>query len=41
MFVPWPKELKVLRGLGEKLDGEAPVNAANGEVATLVIGTVL
>jgi len=41
MFVPWPKELKVLRGLGEKLVGEAPANAANGEVATLVTGAVL
>ncbi|AGE59183.1 hypothetical protein PBCVOR070422_674L [Paramecium bursaria Chlorella virus OR0704.2.2] len=39
MLVPLPKELKVLTGLGEKLEmGEA--NAANGEVATLVVAGV-
>ncbi|AGE58096.1 hypothetical protein PBCVNW6652_691L [Paramecium bursaria Chlorella virus NW665.2] len=39
MLVPLPKELKVLMGLGEKLEmGEA--NAANGEVATLVVAGV-
>ncbi|AGE50945.1 hypothetical protein PBCVCVB1_703R [Paramecium bursaria Chlorella virus CVB-1] len=39
MLVPLPKELKVFMGLGEKLEmGEA--NAANGEVATLVVAGV-
>ena len=39
MPVPLPKELKVFTGLGEKLEmGEA--NAANGEVATLVVAGV-
>jgi len=39
MLVPLPKELKVFTGLGEKLEmGEA--NAANGEVATLVVAGV-